>query len=309
MSRRDQRRRRLATRGALVAAGATAGAAWLARPTPVVPPRTLVTQRPTRIAHRGASAARPENTLAAFTHALDLGVDGLELDLRLTADGHVVVHHDPSVDRTTDGTGPVDSRTLAELRRLDAGAGFVAPDGSRPFAGQGIAIPTLGEVLTATDTFWVLELKAGGERLAAAVADSVHTHGAAHRVIAASFSDQLLATLRRLAPELPTSLSPREMRALWHLSRLGLGRWTPTRGVAAQVPEHASGRYVPTPRFLTAAHALGMHVHVWPINDEGSMHRLLDEGADGIITDVPDVLNAVLSERGDPRLHQGLLQP
>lgn len=287
---------------AAVVTAALAGIAWRARAPLADPPSLLVHRWPTRIAHRGASAHAPENTVAALEMAEEIGVDAVEIDLHLTRDGHAVVHHDATLDRTTDGSGPLAARTLAELRCLDAGGSFLDERGERPFAGAGLRIPTLDDALDAVGCAAVLELKAGGPALAEEVARVVRARGAGERVIVASQSDELIDAFRTRAPEVATGLAERELRTLWGLSRVRLARWARLPGVVAQVPEHAGGRHVTDGAFIDAAHALGLHVHVWPINDPERMHALLDDGTDGIITDAPDVLNEVLVERGDPRL-------
>lgn len=286
----------------VVLTSAALGVAWWARAPRATPPPYLVRTRPTRIAHRGASAHAPENTVAAFELAGRLGADAVELDLHLTRDGHAVAHHDATLDRTTDGTGPLAARTLADLRRLDAGRWFTEAGGTAAYAGEGLGIPTLDEALDAVDGFCLLELKAGGAALADEVARVLRARGAGGRVLVASRSDELLTAFRARAPEVPTGLAEGELRRLWGLSRLRLSRWARLPGVAVQVPEHAGSHHVTDAAFVDGAHALGLHVHVWPVNEPTAMHRLLDTGVDGIITDAPDVLNDVLRRRGDPRL-------
>lgn len=262
-----------------------------------------------RTGHRGARGLAPENTLEGFERATREGVDVLELDVRLSADGRVVVLHDATVARTTDwnersaAPGEVSRLTWEELKTLDAGHRF-SPDGgeSFPFRGRGVRIPLLAEVLSAfPEHLFTVELKEAPQaEFVARVADVVRPH--AERVCLASFSHRLLRAARRTAPDLATSFSGREIRDAYLLSRLGLAGLLPARGVVYQAPlfaNHDAGRglRVVDRRFLAAAHRRGLPVTVWTINEPERMRELIALGVDGITTDRPDLLNEVLAER------------
>lgn len=240
--------------------------------------------RPLNLAHRGASAYAPANTLAAFRLAEELGADGVELDVHLSADGAIVVIHDFTVDRTTDGSGRVRDMTLGELKRLDAGAWFDAR-----FAGQ--RIPTLDEVVEALGGgMWLnIELKTFSPRdqgLERAVVKLVQRRGIRRRVILSSFSPLALWRVRRLDPSLATGLlyDATLPLPLWRLWLRPLGR------PAALHPHH---RLVDA-RYIAWARAGGYRVHTWTVDDPAEMRRLIRLGVDGIITNRPDVLRETI---------------
>lgn len=239
--------------------------------------------RPTVFAHRGGAALAPENTLLAFETGLAAGADGLELDVRLSRDGVAVLMHDPALDRTTDGTGPVDQLTAAELAALDAGFHFER-DGSFPFRGRGLGVPSLRDVLDRhRGTSIIIELKASDPILAKAVVGDIHAAGAAGRVIVGSFQKGALEAVRALDPLIRTGAGMDDVR-----SGLDGVKVKPVFD-AFQVPEVYAGTRVVTPAFIARAHDAGINVMVWTVNQEDDMRRLLDWGVDGLITDRPDL--------------------
>jgi glycerophosphoryl diester phosphodiesterase len=245
--------------------------------------------RPLVFAHRGGSGLAPENTMAAFDTALALGADGLELDVRLSKDGVVVVHHDASLDRTTDVRGDVSALTAAELSRVDAGYRFTR-HGAHPFRGQGIAVPALAHVLARyRDARIVVEFKLNVAELAAAVVEVVRRADAIDRVCVGSFDLLVLHAARTLEPALATSAARQEVR--WALYRSWC-RWPLRRPVyeGFQVPEWSGATRVVSRRFVDAAHRAGLGVHVWTVDTEDRACRLLAYGVDGLITDRPDVI-------------------
>jgi glycerophosphoryl diester phosphodiesterase len=241
-------------------------------------------QTPLVIAHRGGSGVRPENTLEAFAHAVTLGVDGVECDVRLLADGRAAVIHDPTLERTTDGAGPVAALTSADLARIDAGYAF-QPDAGFPFRGHGCRIPLLGDVLAITGSLQVLiELKTADEALAQEVAREIAAVRAEARVIVGSFHSDAIAHMRRLMPSVRRGANREEI-----LSGVA---GAPIRGGgfhSFQVPEHFDGARVVTEPFVARAHSLGTKVIVWTVDHEDDMRRLLSWGVDGLITDRPDI--------------------
>lgn len=257
---------------------------------------------PVVCAHRGDSAYHPENTLPAFMSAAELGVDCIESDVHLTADDQCVLWHDSTVDRMTSGTGSISDYTLAELKQLDAAYSFTRPgQAGYPFRGQGITIPSLAETLAALpDMRFNLDLKGTSLRLAEKFVEVVEQFQAHNRILGASFHYRQLHRLRRLAPTLVTSFSSPEVRALIGLWKIGLLRHIfPFKGLTLQVPEiHGTVRIV-TSDLIELLHGKGISVQVWTINDAPDMHRLLDMGVDGIVTDDPRLLQQVLRER-DP---------
>jgi glycerophosphoryl diester phosphodiesterase len=265
--------------------------------------------RPLVYAHRGGAALRPENTLVAFDHGLSLGADGLELDVQLSKDGVVVVHHDSTLERTTDGRGRVADCSSDELDRLDAGYRFQTADaadrGRFPFRAQGIRIPTLASVLERyPDAPLIIELKGelkgDGDELARRTVALVRQAGAVARVALGSFSGAALRAARRIEPALRTGAAREETRWALYRSWVGwpLGR---PRYQEFQVPERAGATTVVTPRFVEHAHKSGVAVKVWTVDDESDMTRLLDWGVDAIISDRPDIAAAVVSARASRR--------
>jgi glycerophosphoryl diester phosphodiesterase len=250
---------------------------------------------PLLIAHRGGSLLAPENTLTAFRRAVEWWqADILELDVHATRDGEVVVIHDPTVDRTTNGTGPIAEMTLAEVQALDAGYRFT-PDGGQtfPFRGRGVRIPTLREVLAELPGARVnVELKTGDA--AQGAWDLIHQARATERVLVAASKLAFRARFAEYAG--PTSASSEEGRRFYTLHRAHAAAfWKPPVN-AFQIPEVSQGRRIVSPRFVEDAHRHGLAVHVWTIDAEDDMRRLLSWGVDGIISDRPDRLARVLHD-------------
>lgn len=245
--------------------------------------------RPLVFAHRGGARLAPENTLAAIDNGMALGSDGLEIDVHLSADGTPVVIHDPTLDRTTDRTGPLSALTAAELARVDAGYRFEV-DGRFPFRGQGIGVPRLDDVLARhPNTRVIIEMKGGDPHLARAVAACVKKADAVDRVCVSSFQQISVDTIRAEHPELVTSASVREAR--WTLHRSWV-RWpwvSKQPYVAFQVPEFTGRLRVVSPAFVRQVHKQGQVLQVWVVNERHDILRLLDWGVDGIISDRPDI--------------------
>lgn len=256
--------------------------------------------RPRIFAHRGSSGNAPENTLIAFETAVEAGAGILEMDVHATSDGHVVVMHDPMLERTTDGQGPISALTLAELKRLDAGYRF-SPDGGKtfPFRGKGIRVPTLREV---TEKFprvpFNIEIKQSDPPIEHAVFDLLRQLDHADLVLLAAENDFLIERIRSLDREVPTNFCSTEV--LEFLQRLHRADWegyTPA-GRALQIPELYHDVRVLTPELLKAAAGLGVEVHIWTVNEKADMRRLLQMGVDGIMTDYPERLVEVARELG-----------
>lgn len=226
--------------------------------------------RPLVFAHRGGGALAPENTMAAFDNGLALGADGIELDVRLSRDGVVVVHHDRTLGRTTTLEGAVAARTADELCRA--------------------GVPTLASVLAAyRDTRVIVELKLNHRELAAAAVGTIRDAGAVDRVCVGSFGYLALRAVRALEPALATSAAREEVR--WALYRSKL-RWPvgPRKYYGYQVPEFAGPTRVISERFIRHAHGAGLGVQAWTIDTVGDARRLIAWGVDGLITDRPDLI-------------------
>jgi glycerophosphoryl diester phosphodiesterase len=254
---------------------------------------------PRCFAHRGASGTHPENTLGSFRAGLEKGARAFELDVHMTADREVVVFHDDTLERTTNGRGPIRARTLAELRALDAGFRF-SPDGGRtfPFRGAGMVVPTLREVLDAfPDTPMVVEVKQVDPPIEEELAQVLQATGGDDRALVFSLHQEPVDRFRRAARGLPTGFGPYEVADFLH--RVNAGDWDGFRpaGLALAVPVHWHGTQIVSRDFVAAAHSHGCEVYVWTINQAREMHSLLDLGVDGLITDFPERLTEVLAER------------
>jgi glycerophosphoryl diester phosphodiesterase len=242
-----------------------------------------VTTRPQIIGHRGASGHAPENTLAAYRRALAAGVDGVELDAHLSSDGEVVVIHDFVLGRTADGTGPVGEHTLAALRRLDAGRWF-----GEAFAGE--CIPTLAEALAMLSAVRVIiEIKNGpvyyrgiAGRVAAVVRNARHP-----AITISSFDHAVLLEVKAAALDVPTAV-------LYSAKPIDPVRLARDAGAEILHPQWA---YV-TADGVARAHASGLRLETWTVDDPRDLASVVDTGADGIITNYPDRLRVVLAQRG-----------
>lgn len=255
-------------------------------------------RRPLVIAHRGGRGLWPENTLHAFERARASGADVLEMDVRATRDGALVVMHDPTVDRTTDGRGAVSDLALADLKRLDAGYRWTADGGQTfPFRGQGVQVPTLEEVFARlTDARYVVEIKQDAPPVHEQLCGLIRTHNLTSRVLVASFRQSALGAFRRSCPEVATSAGSTEGYGFLAMFETGLGDSYSPDMQALQVPPNIRGFQVVTREFVEAAHRRNLEVHVWTVNDPAEMRRLVSLGVDGVITDYPDRLLSLRQE-------------
>ena len=260
--------------------------------------------KPLLIAHRGGAGLAPENTLEAFRNAVERwGADMLEMDVRSTRDGEVMVLHDDTVDRTTDGTGRIDELTMAQVQELDAGYRFRDPGGEPSFRGKGVRIPRFEEVLEALPGIR-MNVEAKDGRSAPRLADIILHHGAQARVlVAAEFERNRRAVLGYPGP---WGASRTDLYKFFLAVYAPFGRaFTPSCD-ALQIPEAHRGIPVLTRRFLREAHERNLPIHLWTVDDPADMERLLDMGVDGIQTDRPDLLARVLCRRTNRPAPPGL---
>jgi glycerophosphoryl diester phosphodiesterase len=259
---------------------------------PTAPPLALsaLGDQPLVIAHRGGRGLWPENSLFAFERASALGVDMLEMDLQLSSDGQLVVMHDTSLERTTDGEGAVAAYSLEQLQALDAGYRWTADGGeSYPYRGQGIRIPSFAEVLERLPNMpKVIEIKVPDVGMEAQLCAVLSANGQRERVIVGSFYERSLQLFREQCPGVATSAGPTSVRMLVALNWLCLGRLLSPSYQALQIPERHSGLRIASAALLQTAQARGLNVQLWTINEQAAMRRLLDLGAQGLITDYPD---------------------
>ena len=267
-------------------------------------------------AHQGGAKEAPSSTLYALRQAVAGGADAIELDVHSTSDGHLVVCHDPTLDRTTDGAGPISAHTLAEVRKLDNAYWYVPgedvvaglPADRYPLRGRAPADPELGvatveEVLDAfPDVILNFDIKQTApavepyeERLAGTLRSAGRTEG----VIVASFDDRATDAFSAHAPEIATSPGFSGVADFVRAVQTGDEPPDRLRGYAAlQVPAYFGDTQVVDERFVAVAHGIGLAVHVWTIDDPTEMRRLVGLDVDGIMTDFPSVLAGVLAEEG-----------
>jgi glycerophosphoryl diester phosphodiesterase len=246
------------------------------------------------VAHRGASAYRPENTMAAFQLAVEQGADAIELDVHLTQDGQLAVMHDDTLDRTTDTAGAVAGHSMAEIQRADAGAYFTTEDGTQPYAGQGLHVPVLPEVLDwlPDGVGLVVELKsvdAADATVAALQASRVAAAGAATII---SFHEGAIERARELDPSIPTGL------LLVPFDRIDRGlTWAVEHGHLGVHPWEGDLGLDPS-AIVAQANAFGRQLGCYVVNDPQRMQQLAAYGIWGFVTDVPDIARAALGPAG-----------
>ncbi|MGH7962296.1 MAG: glycerophosphodiester phosphodiesterase [Candidatus Binatia bacterium] len=255
--------------------------------------------KPRFFAHRGASGETPENTLLAFRRAAEAGIAYAELDVHASRDGQVVVIHDPTLERTTNGRGRVGDYTVAELQQLDAGYWFFPDNGQTfPFRATGVTIPTLAEVFRDfPGVRFTVEIKQSDPPIEEQVVAMIRACGRAGDVILASEHDQVLVRAASLAPEMARSFAHGE--GVDFMQRVVTGQlegYQPP-GQALQIPPEYNGIPLVTAETVAAAHTLGCEVHVWTINEPQEMEQLLDLGVDGIMSDFPERMLTVARRR------------
>lgn len=256
----------------------------------------LSLEDPIRLAHRGSRKLWPENTFHAFDGAVDLGYQYIETDIRVTRDDVVVVFHDATLERTTNGVGAISDWDWKDLQHLDAAYNFT-PDGeSFPLRGKGVRISRLDDAFsTYPDVHFNIDLKA--KRSEWPVADAIVRMRRMDSVLVGGFIDRRTARFRRITKgRVATSAGSAASAAMYTASRMG--RSTTDKFDAFQLPVATRGMSVDQ-KLVDAIHATDSHIHVWTVDDPETMHAMLDLGVDGIVTDRPDVLNEVIEERSD----------
>lgn len=254
----------------------------------------LSAEYPLRFAHRGSRILWPENTAEAFQGAVDLGYRYLETDVRVSRDGVIVAFHDATLERTTNGAGAVSDWDFEDLQRLDAAWWFDEANGY-PLRGTGVRIRSLAEIFAVwPEALFNIDLKGPG--LEWTVADVIKRHRREKSTLIGSFVDRRIAIFRKITRgEIAVSAGPSAALAMLMAARRGR---TVRRPVAAyQLPFDYKGVQI-NGKLVDAIHRADAQLHTWTVNEAADMHRLLDLGVDGIVSDRPDILNDVLRERG-----------
>jgi glycerophosphoryl diester phosphodiesterase len=253
-------------------------------------PVFLTDQKPRVFGHRGAAGLAPENTLPSFALGLSLGADILELDVHASRDGVIVVMHDPTLERTTNGSGAVRQHMFHELQALDAGYHFTRDGRDFPFRGQGVRICTLEQVLREFPLAPCnIEIKQAEPSIVADVVRLITRLDAQRRVLLAAEHDDIMREIRECTTDIATSFSSGEVADfVRRFSSGALAGYTPA-GCALQIPPRFGDVELVTRESVVAAHQAGLAVHVWTINERDEMERLLGLGVDGLISDLPGV--------------------
>jgi len=256
---------------------------------------------PLVIAHQGGERLYPSNTLYAFEQAHKLGVDMFELDIHQSKDGHLVVIHDDSVDRTTNGQGKIINMNLAEIQALDAGYYWTEDGESYPYRAQGITIPTLAELFEHYPTMpMVIDIKDQDAGYEEKLCSLIKHYKKSKDVVIGSFHPNALKKFRNFCPEVATSMHPTEVRNMVLLSYTFLkSLFRPTDFIAAQVPVRSGAIKIIHPGFVKLAKQRKIAVQVWTVNDPEEMQYLIDLGVDGIMTDRPDLLLDLLQKQNN----------
>ncbi|MBI3388598.1 MAG: glycerophosphodiester phosphodiesterase [Deltaproteobacteria bacterium] len=254
--------------------------------------------RPRVFGHRGAAGVAPENTLPSFALALELGATYLELDVHGTRDGEVVVIHDPDLERTTNGHGPVREHTLAQLQQFDAGYQFSTGGAHFPYRGQGVRISTLAALLARFPGVKCnIEIKQEDPAIVDTVVRLIENGGRQGDVLLAAEHDTIMAAIRKaVGDRIVTSFSTGDGIDFVNRLNTGFGDYHPI-GRALQIPPRFGEIELITADSVAAAHGFGLEIHVWTINDRAEIDRLLALGVDGIMSDLPGLARAAVDAR------------
>ncbi len=246
---------------------------------------------PMVIAHQGGNLLNPGDTLHAFDHAMSLGVDVLEMDVHRSQDGHIVVIHDATVERTTNGVGAVRDLTLAQLQSLDAGYHWPFNGDSFPYRGSGIQIPTFDQVLAAYPGMRInVELKQQQPSIVDDVCLLLKKHTRTSLTLVASFHDSVLDEFRHECPGVATSAGPTDVMWFVGYNYLRMAKMFTSPALALQLKKESSGVTLLDGSLVKSAKQWGLAVDYWTLNNVADMRAAINAGASGIITDRPDLL-------------------
>ena len=252
---------------------------------------------PRAIGHRGSAGTHPENTLESFRAAATAGAPYIEFDIHMTRDGEVVVAHDDHLERMCGIQRTIPEMSHAEVAAADAGRMFTIDSASFPFRDKGIGIPRLSDVLAAFPKLrMIIEIKQITPSLVAPMLEVIDRAGMRRNVLVASEHQEPLDEVRKLAPEIPTNFSYLESGLFFQAMAARDANYRPP-GAALQIPPNYESWQLVTSDSVEFAHRSGIEVHVWTVNEESEMTKLLDMGVDGIISDYPGRLLALIHKR------------
>ncbi|MFN8612672.1 MAG: glycerophosphodiester phosphodiesterase [Vulcanimicrobiota bacterium] len=244
--------------------------------------------RPLIMAHQGGEKQWPSNTMLAFRQAVAAGADVLDMDVHLSQDDQLVLMHDTTVDRTTDGHGAIRQLNWSQLARLDAGYNFSLDGKTFPYRGRGLRVPRLEEVLREFPNLRIgIEIKQAPLSTAARLAELVHRYRAEERILLSGFDQAMMDEQRRLLPELASTATPGEVRIFWIASALHLEGLTAADYAVLQIPLEHEGRQLVTPRLVEAAHSRGIAVLPWTLDRDEEVEWARRAGCDGFNTNLP----------------------
>jgi glycerophosphoryl diester phosphodiesterase len=263
------------------------------------------TDRPLVIAHQGGELLAPSNTMTAFQQSVDLGVDVLEFDIHITKDGHLVTIHDPTVERTTNGKGYVHDFTLSDIQKLDAGYHFEDLNGELSYRGKGAYIPSLEEVFkTFPEMRMVIEIKDDNpkdriEEISQKLWSLIQQYNKEEQVIVASFDQEIIDKFDKISDgNVALSAGEAEIKKFIILKKLFLANLYKPNADAFQLPTEESIFNLASPGIIKEAERRNVNIQYWTIDDKETMVQLLEDGANGIITNRPDLMLEVLEDMG-----------
>lgn len=261
--------------------------------------------RPLVIAHQGGELLAPSNTMTAFRQASDLAVDAIEMDIHITRDGHLVAIHDPTVDRTTDGTGAVADLTLGEIQALDAGYHFKDLDGEYSFRGKGAYIPTVEEIFKELGDMRIeIEIKDSNppdnyDEIAQKLWELIEEYEMEDKVLVAAFDQKIIEKFDSYAKgRVALAGGEQEIKRFIIFHKIFMRNLYLPEVDTFQIPQEQSIFDLTNERLIRDAQRSGLQVHYWTIDDKETMRYLLERGADGLITNRPDLMIEALEEMG-----------
>lgn len=262
----------------------------------------LENSKPWVIAHGGAKDLFPENTMVAFEGAITYNVDALEMDIKLTADNILITHHDDEIDRMSDGEGKVNDYTFEELKKFNFGYDFEDLNGNRPYQNIKVEVTSLESLMVKyTEIPMIIEIKDQedlGKNAADLLMSMIEKYGRKENTIIASFHDEIIDYILSKENDFLVSTAEGEARKMVISTKTGFGIFYKPNAMAVQLPMESSGLNLAKKRVVKSAHRHNMAVHYWTIDDKDDMKLLINNGADGLITDRPDLMNEVLKELG-----------